>query len=166
MDRLWAPWRIEYVRSEKEEGCIFCDKLKNDNDREMLILHRGKFVFVMMNLYPYNNGHLLIAPYTHTDHLSGLSPEERCEIMTLADATMKIIKKVMKAEGFNFGANIGSAGGAGIKEHIHFHVVPRWQGDTNFMPVLGHTKVQVQGLQDSYDSLKPLFDKIDLTQED
>lgn len=126
----------------------------------MLILHRGKFAFVMMNLYPYNNGHVLIAPYTHTDHSNNLSPEERCEIMELADATMTIIKKVMKAEGYNFGANIGSAGGAGIEEHIHFHVVPRWKGDTNFMPVVGHTKVMVQGLLETFDLLKPEFDQL------
>jgi ATP adenylyltransferase len=160
MDRLWAPWRIEYIRSIKEDGCIFCDKPDNTDDREMLILHRGKLAFVMMNLYPYNNGHLLIAPYTHTDHSNNLSPEERSEIMELGDASMTILKQAMKAEGFNFGANIGSAGGAGIEEHIHFHVVPRWKGDTNFMPIVGHTKVQVQGLQECFDNLKPHFTKL------
>lgn len=160
MDRLWAPWRMEYIRSEKEEGCIFCDKPIRDNDREMLILYRGKLAFVMMNLFPYNNGHLLIAPYTHTERSNDLSPDERSEIMELGDASMTILKQAMKAEGFNFGANIGSAGGAGIEEHIHFHVVPRWKGDTNFMPVLGHTKVQVDGLKESYDNLKPHFMKI------
>ncbi len=126
----------------------------------MLILFRGELAFVMMNLYPYNNCHLLIAPYTHVNNSNDLSPEERCEIMELADTTMKIIKKVMKAEGFNFGANIGGAGGAGIEEHIHFHVVPRWRGDTNFMPVVGHTKVIVQGLLETFDLLKPEFDKL------
>lgn len=160
MDRLWAPWRMEYIRSDKEEGCIFCDKPIRDNDREMLILYRGKLAFVMMNLFPYNNGHLLIAPYTHTERSNDLSPDERSEIMELGDASMTILKQAMKAEGFNFGANIGSAGGAGIEEHIHFHVVPRWKGDTNFMPVLGHTKVQVDGLKESYDNLKPHFMKI------
>ncbi|MFQ6678790.1 MAG: HIT domain-containing protein [Fidelibacterota bacterium] len=151
---------MEYIRSEKEEGCIFCDKPIRDNDREMLILYRGKLAFVMMNLFPYNNGHLLIAPYTHTERSNDLSPDERSEIMELGDASMTILKQAMKAEGFNFGANIGSAGGAGIEEHIHFHVVPRWKGDTNFMPVLGHTKVQVDGLKESYDNLKPHFMKI------
>jgi len=166
VDRLWAPWRMDYIRSEKESGCIFCHKPKENNDREMLILHRGELSFVLMNLYPYNNGHILIAPYSHVDSPDKLTAEERAEIMELSTLSMKILKKEMKAEGFNFGANIGSAGGAGIKEHIHFHVVPRWQGDTNFMPVLGHTKVQVQGLQDSYDLLKLLFDKKDLTEGD
>jgi len=160
MDKLWAPWRIEYIRSEKEDGCIFCDKPEKNNDREMLILFRGELAFVMMNLFPYNNCHLLIAPYIHTNHSNNLSSEERSEIMELADTTMKILKKVIKAEGFNFGANIGSAGGAGIEEHIHFHVVPRWRGDTNFMPIVGHTKVIVQGLQETFDLLKPEFDKL------
>jgi len=162
LTRLWAPWRIEYIRSIKEDGCIFCDKPENDDDREMLILHRGKLAFVMMNLFPYNNGHLLIAPYTHADNPGDLSCEERSEIMELADAAMEIMKKTMNAEGFNFGANIGCAGGAGIEEHVHFHVVPRWRGDTNFMPVLGHTKVQVDGLKESYNNLKPHFDGISL----
>jgi len=157
---------MEYIRSEKEKGCIFCDKPQNGNDREMLILHRGERAFIMMNLFPYNNGHLLIAPYSHVDSPDKLTAAERAEIMELSTLSMKILKKEMKAEGFNFGANIGSAGGAGIEEHIHFHVVPRWKGDTNFMPVLGHTKVQVQGLQDSYDLLKLLFDKKDLTEGD
>ena len=162
MKKLWAPWRIEYIRSEKDDGCIFCDKPEKDDDREMLILHRGGNAFVMMNLYPYNNGHLLIAPYSHTDNSNDLTAEDRSEIMELADAAMGIMKKTMNVEGFNFGANIGRSGGAGIEEHIHYHVVPRWSGDTNFMPVVAHTKVQVQGLQDCYDSLKPHFDSINI----
>ncbi len=151
---------MEYIRSEKEDGCIFCDKPQRDDDREMLILHRGQLAFVMMNLFPYNNGHLLITPYTHTDHSNNLSLEERSEIMELGDISMTILKQAMKAEGFNFGANIGSAGGAGIEEHIHFHVVPRWKGDTNFMPIVGHTKVMVQGLLETFDLLKPEFDQL------
>jgi ATP adenylyltransferase len=162
MKKLWAPWRIEYIRSEKDDGCIFCDKPEKDDDREMLILHRGGNAFVMMNLYPYNNGHLLIAPYSHTDNSNDLTAADRSEIMELADTAMGIMKKTMNVEGFNFGANIGRSGGAGIEEHIHYHVVPRWSGDTNFMPVVAHTKVQVQGLQDCYDLLKPHFDSINI----
>ncbi len=160
MDKLWAPWRIDYIRSEKEEGCIFCDKPASGDDRTMLILYRGEYSFVLMNLYPYNNGHLMIAPYQHTGNTQELSYSSRSEIMELADQTMTIQKNVMNAEGFNYGANIGYSGGAGIADHIHFHIVPRWAGDTNFMPVVGHTKVQVQGLRETYDDLKPHFDKL------
>ncbi len=160
MDKLWAPWRIDYIRSEKGEGCIFCDKPASGDDRTMLILYRGEYSFVLMNLYPYNNGHLMIAPYQHTGNTQELSYSSRSEIMELADQTMTIQKNVMNAEGFNYGANIGYSGGAGIADHIHFHIVPRWAGDTNFMPVVGHTKVQVQGLRETYDDLKPHFDKL------
>ncbi|SVA12703.1 uncharacterized protein METZ01_LOCUS65557, partial [marine metagenome] len=148
MKKLWAPWRIEYIRSPKEDGCIFCDKPAGDNEREDLILYRGEKVFILMNLYPYNNAHLMIAPYIHVDNTEELDADTYKEIMVLADQSMAILKETMDAQGFNFGANIGAAAGAGIEEHIHFHIVPRWAGDTNFMPVLGHTKVEVQGLQE------------------
>jgi len=160
MDRLWAPWRIDYIKSEKEKGCIFCDKPAEGDDRSMLILYRGENSFVIMNLYPYNNGHLMIAPYQHTDSTHELSSSSRSEIMELADQIMTIQKNIMNADGFNYGANIGYSGGAGIADHIHFHIVPRWTGDTNFMPVLGHTKVQMQGLQETYNDLRPHFDKL------
>ena len=160
MKKLWAPWRIEYIRSPKEDGCIFCDKPAGDNDREDLILYRGEKVFILMNLYPYNNAHLMIAPYIHVDNTEELDADTYKEIMVLADQSMAILKETMDAQGFNFGANIGAASGAGIEEHTHFHIVPRWAGDTNFMPVLGHTKVEVQGLQECYDLLRPHFDCI------
>ena len=160
MKKLWAPWRIEYIRSPKENGCIFCDKPAGDNEREDLILYRGEKVFILMNLYPYNNAHLMIAPYIHVDNTEELDADTYKEIMVLADQSMAILKETMDAQGFNFGANIGAVSGAGIEEHIHFHIVPRWAGDTNFMPVLGHTKVEVQGLQECYDLLRPHFDCI------
>ena len=160
MDRLWAPWRIDYIKSEKEKGCIFCDKPAEGDDYSMLILYRGENSFVIMNLYPYNNGHLMIAPYQHTDSTHELNSSSRSEIMELADQIMTIQKNIMNADGFNYGANIGYSGGAGIADHIHFHIVPRWTGDTNFMPVLGHTKVQMQGLQETYNDLRPHFDKL------
>jgi len=160
--RLWSPWRMDYIRSPKDDGCIFCQKSENDLDRDNLVLFRGKNSFVLMNLYPYNNAHLLIAPYEHIDTTFELASIVTGEIMDIANESMKIIKKAMNAEGFNFGANIGAIGGAGIKDHIHFHVVPRWLGDTNFMPVIGHTKVMVEGLLETYDELKPYFDKIKL----
>lgn len=162
MSRLWSPWRMEYIRNPKEEGCVFCKKSKIDQDRDNLVLFRGTDSFVLMNLYPYNNAHLLIAPYEHTDSTLKLSLQVSNEMMYLANESMRIIKMMMQAEGFNFGANIGAIGGAGIKDHIHFHVVPRWLGDTNFMPVIGHTKVMVEGLLETYDELKPHFEKIKL----
>ena len=153
---------MEYILSTKEDGCVFCKKSKSDQDRDNLVLFRGTNSFVLMNLYPYNNAHLLIAPYVHVDTTLELSSQVSNEMMNLANESMRIIKMTMNADGFNFGANIGAIGGAGIKDHIHFHVVPRWLGDTNFMPVIGHTKVMVEGLLETYDELKLHFDKIKL----
>jgi ATP adenylyltransferase len=153
---------MEYIRGPKKKGCIFCEKCQSDQDRDNLVLYRGRDSFVLMNLYPYNNSHLLISPYEHTDSTLTLSSDVIREMMQLSNECMRIMGNVMRAEGFNFGANIGAIGGAGIKDHIHFHVVPRWQGDTNFMPVIGHTKVMVEGLLETYDELKPHFDKIKL----
>ncbi len=126
------------------------------------MLYRGSECCLLMNLYPYNNGHLLIAPYQHVDNTHELSREIQTEIMDLADKAIGIMEKTMHPQGFNFGANIGSAAGAGIAEHIHFHIVPRWTGDTNVMPVIGHTKVMVQGLQETYDLLKPEFERLEM----
>ena len=160
MQQLWAPWRINYIREQKEKGCIFCSKQKSTDDKNSLILSRGDHSFVLMNLYPYNNAHLLISPYEHVETTDKLDLETLNEIIWFANESMIILKENLKADGYNFGANIGSAGGAGIVDHIHFHIVPRWNGDTNFMPVISETKVQVQGLQETYDELKIHFDKI------
>ena len=160
MRQLWAPWRIRYIRNKDEKGCVFCSKQKSNNDKNSLILSRGNHSFVLMNLYPYNNAHLLITPYNHVDTTDQLDIDTLNEIIWFANESMIIMKKNLNTDGYNFGANIGAAGGAGIEDHIHFHVVPRWNGDTNFMPVIGETKVQVQGLQDTYSELKIHFDKI------
>ena len=160
MDKLWAPWRIEYIRSPKEDGCIFCIKSQETNDRNNLVLYRGKEAFVLMNLYPYSNGHLMISPYQHTSETDDLSSACNSEIMDMANKSMSILSRTFNAEGYNFGANFGKAGGAGIEEHLHYHIVPRWMGDTNFMPVTGGTRVLVQGLQESWDLLKPKFNEI------
>lgn len=151
---------MDYIRAPKEDGCIFCDKPQKNTDRDNLILYRGKQCFVIMNLYPYNNGHLLVVPYQHSNNIHDLDQTTHLEMMYLVDKSMVIIENTMNAQGFNFGANIGAAAGAGIEEHIHFHIVPRWIGDTNVMPVIGQTKVMVQGLLDTYDLLKPEFDKL------
>lgn len=160
MNKLWAPWRMDYIRTPKEDGCVFCKKHQSTKDRENLLLFRGEESFVLMNLYPYSNGHLMISPYKHTSNTNDISEIGNQEIMSLTNKSMEIIKNIMGADGFNIGANLGKAAGAGIEEHLHFHIVPRWIGDTNFMPVLGNTKVMVEGLQETWDSMKPQFDLI------
>ena len=160
MNKLWAPWRMDYIRTPKEDGCVFCKKHQSTKDRENLLLFRGEESFVLMNLYPYSNGHLMISPYKHTSNTNDISSIGNQEIMFLTNKSMEIIKNIMGADGFNIGANLGKAAGAGIEEHLHFHIVPRWIGDTNFMPVVGNTKVIVEGLQETWDSMKPQFDLI------
>lgn len=159
-NKLWAPWRMDYVQTPKKKGCVFCNKSKPENEKEDLVLYRGQEAYVLMNLFPYSNYHILIAPYLHTSNSNEISADGNKEIMWLVNQTMNIIKSLANADGFNFGANFGKAGGAGIEEHLHYHVVPRWNGDTNFMPVVGNTKVIVQGLTDSWKKLKPHFDKL------
>jgi ATP adenylyltransferase len=162
MKPLWAPWRMEYVKAPKEDENIFNDKVNSKNDRDNLILYRGDFSFIIMNLYPYNNGHILILPYKKISNMEDLNDNELLEIMKLAQEAMLIFKRKMNAEGFNFGLNMGRAAGAGIKEHLHYHLVPRWSGDNNFMPTIGNTKVIVQGLLETYDLIFPEFKKINL----
>ena len=165
MDNLWAPWRMQYVRAPKKNTEeTFLKKLENGNDEENLVLFRGEHSFVCMNLYPYNNGHIMILPNNIVEKPEELDDVTQFEIMKIASLSMKIIREKMNAEGFNFGANIGASAGAGIAEHLHFHIVPRWKGDTNFMPVIGNTKVHVQGLNDTYIILRPLFKNMDLSQ--
>ncbi|MEA2078213.1 MAG: HIT domain-containing protein [Candidatus Marinimicrobia bacterium] len=158
---IWAPWRMEYIRmpeEDKPKGCIFCEKPKNDEDKDDLILYRSKNVFVIMNRYPYNNGHLMVVPYRHISDYNLLSKEELHEISDVTQIVIKVLKEIMKPQGFNVGFNIGESAGAGIAEHIHQHIVPRWIGDTNFMPVLCHTKVMVDGLNECWLELKKAFD--------
>lgn len=160
---VWAPWRMEYIRMPKEnkpKGCIFCDKPLDKKDKDDLILYRGKTAFVIMNRYPYNNGHLMVVPYRHLSEYSALTEEELLEIGKITQITIKILKKTMNPQGFNVGFNIGESAGAGIAQHIHQHIVPRWNGDTNFMPVLCHTKVMVDGLTECWSELKEEFDKV------
>lgn len=154
MDRLWAPWRIEYILSEKEEGCLFCRVISEDRDDENLILYRGEKAYIILNKYPYNNGHLMIVPYRHVPNIEDLDDDELLEICRLTILSIKLLKHVMKPEGFNIGANIGKAAGAGIEEHFHLHIVPRWVGDTNFMPIIGDTKVVVEAIRETYKKLK------------
>ena len=152
---------MDYVsKPSSKEGDVFLDALNSDDDREALILYRSKLSFVIMNLYPYNNGHLMVVPYRKVNSMIDLNQDELSEIIKLSQNSMDIIKKELNADGFNFGVNVGKCAGAGIDDHIHFHIVPRWDGDNNFMPAIGNTKVIVQGLFDTYDALYPLFQKI------
>ena len=163
MDRLWAPWRMDYVAAPDKSsgGCVFCAARDSDDDRESLVICRGESAFAIMNLYPYNNGHLLICPHDHAEQLEALAPSVQHEMLEIATRLMAIMREKMNAQGFNFGANFGAAAGAGIEEHLHLHIVPRWSGDTNFMPVLGHTKVQVQGLKETRDLLAKAWTELD-----
>lgn len=142
--RLWAPWRSRYiasVRSGKRTRCLFCEKSKSKTDARNLVIARGRSAFCMLNLFPYNNGHAMVAPYRHVGDVSALTPEEWLEIWRLSDDLLRRMRKVFSPDGFNLGINLGRAAGAGIPGHLHLHVVPRWIGDTNFMPILADTRV-------------------------
>ncbi len=155
-ERLWAPWRITYIQADSgpKQGCIFVDLPAEDDDAKNLILFRGKTAFVMLNRYPYTNGHLMVAPYQHTADLKDLSDEELLEINQLVAACTGWIQECYKPQGFNIGVNLGSAGGAGIPDHVHWHIVPRWSGDTNFMTTVGDVRVMPESLEASYARLK------------
>lgn len=157
MKQLWAPWRIEYILSKKGPGCVFCDLPKEDRDRENLILCRGEHNFIIMNRFPYNGGHLMVVPYVHKSSFEGLSPDILAEMMELARTCTAVLGRVMRPEGFNTGINIGEAAGAGIEEHLHMHVVPRWAGDSSFMAVLDEVRVVPEHLLATYDKLYPEF---------
>ncbi|MEA1965243.1 MAG: HIT domain-containing protein [Candidatus Aerophobetes bacterium] len=154
MGRLWAPWRIEYIMGEKNRECIFCQKPKEHKDEKNFILLRGKKCMAMLNIFPYNNGHLLIAPYRHIGSIEELSKEESEELMSILTQMVKLLKKVLHPAGFNIGMNLGRVAGAGIEDHLHIHIVPRWRGDSNFMPVISETKVISEALQKTYQKLK------------
>lgn len=161
IERLWAPWRMEYVTGDEEPGCIFCNKPEEDRDQENMILKRGKLGFIMLNAYPYNNGHLMVAPYRHIGDFSDLTDDEMLDIMKLVKLGKEVLSEACGPDGFNIGVNLGRVAGAGIADHIHVHIVPRWNGDTNFMPVIADTKVMPQALDRTYQTLKDALVKID-----
>jgi len=154
---IWAPWRIEYILGDKDDGCFLCKMFGEDSDRDNLILRRGKTCAVVMNRYPYTSGHLMVAPYRHLQDLKDLTAEERTELTDLSIEAVEILKAELNPDGLNLGFNLGEAAGAGLKDHVHQHIVPRWTGDTNFMPVLSGTRVMPQALTEQYDVLQPLF---------
>ena len=157
MESIWAPWRMEYVLMEKPEGCILCDKPAEDDDDGNHILFRGKMNYVIMNSYPYNPGHLLVAPYRHVDGLDKLTKDELHEHADIVSKCITVLRRAFSATSFNIGTNMGKVAGAGIDEHVHTHIVPRWQGDTNFMPVIGGVRVVPEALDETYRKLKGKF---------
>jgi len=157
MEQIWAPWRIEYIQMEKPGGCILCDKPKQNDDVANYILYRGDKNFIIMNSYPYNPGHLMVAPYRHVANLEELTDEERHEHFNIVSRSVKLLKEVFNPAGFNIGMNISRIAGAGIDDHIHTHIVPRWQGDTNFMPVIADVRVMPEALAETYKKLEGKF---------
>ena len=164
MDRLYAPWRMAYIEQPQKDrrsalpqsrtSCVFCDAAAASDDIDNLIVHRGKSAFVLLNLFPYNTGHLLVVPYLHTDKLSDLDDDASLELWTLAKGAQAALESVMHPEGYNLGMNLGTVSGAGIADHLHLHIVPRWNGDTNFMPVLADIKVLPDALENTCRKLR------------
>ena len=160
MKTMWAPWRMDYILGDREEGCIFCDALSGQGD---LTLYKGAVTLVIMNKFPYINGHLLVAPTRHLSALDQLNKDEMGDLLMTVEKSVGILKKVMNPDGFNVGLNLGKVAGAGVEDHLHFHIVPRWFGDTNALTVFADVRVIPEHLKATYNNLKQYFEKIDLT---
>ncbi len=161
MNRIWSPWRMKYINNhQKEEGCVFCSAQSQEDSAENLIAFRGERAFVILNLYPYTSGHLMVVPFDHIATLEELDRATRAEMMELTSQCMVALKKIYRPQGFNVGANIGVAAGAGVPGHVHIHVVPRWGGDTNFMSVLGETRVLPEAIEVTYQRVREGFKSI------
>lgn len=157
MKQIWAPWRIEYIQMEKPKGCILCEKPRENKDVQNYILYRGEKNFVILNSYPYNPGHLLVAPYRHVGNLEELADDELHEHFEIVRQSVKLLKQAFTPDGFNLGVNLGAVAGAGIVDHFHTHIVPRWSGDTNFMPVIAEARVLPEALSETYRKLEDKF---------
>jgi ATP adenylyltransferase len=160
MKHLWSPWRLEYLTAPKPDGCIFCHAIQNDHDRENLVLVRGERVFVILNRYPYNNGHFMVVPYAHVPSLEDLEAQTLTEMMLLLNRGLAMLRATINPDGFNVGTNLGQVAGAGIEGHVHIHAVPRWAGDTNFMPVIGDMRVVPQTWLQTYDMLQVALEEL------
>lgn len=156
---LWAPWRLEYILTKKGPNCIFCDMPKEERDRQNLILYRSGLGFVIMNLFPYNNGHLMVVPYRHVFSITELTGDELLDLMQMTQQSVSCLKEAFMPEGYNIGVNIGKVAGAGIEEHLHFHIIPRWVGDTHFMAALTEVRVIPEHVQCTFEKLYPLFNR-------
>jgi ATP adenylyltransferase len=159
MERLWTPWRMSYIGETRPAGCIFCVKPAEQRDAENLILHRGERAYVLLNLYPYNSGHLMVVPYQHTGDLATLPPDIGADVLALTQRSVAALTDEYHPQGFNVGLNLGEVAGGSISAHLHVHVVPRWGGDTNFMPVTADTKVLPETLDQTYRRLRPRFER-------
>ncbi len=157
MERLWAPWRMEYILNNKPTECIFCLPPDQECDRERLLVYRSRLSLVMLNRYPYTNGHLLIAPNRHTAEIEGLTSEEMLDLFRTLGLCKRILQETAQPDGFNIGINLGRAAGAGVEDHIHLHIVPRWGGDTNFMSVIPDVRIMPENLAVTFDRLQPAF---------
>ena len=160
MERLWSPWRMEYIESDRDdegEGCVFCALAASDDPHGARVLARDELAFATLAKYPYNPGHLLLLPVRHVDDLEGMTDEENAEVARLLQRSLRALRGTAEPQGFNVGLNLGRVAGAGIPEHLHWHVVPRWSGDTNFMPVIGQTRVLPELLDETFEKLRPLF---------
>src|SRR5512146_1811614 len=162
MDKLWSPWRSKYIESfksgsETDGECLFCRTANENKDKENYILHRSKHCYIIMNLYPYNSGHLMIVPYKHASSLGELDEDTRLDCMNTINLGCEILGKAIYPHGYNIGANVGRVAGAGIEDHVHFHIVPRWNGDTNFMPVLNEVKLISEFMDITYEKLKKVL---------
>lgn len=157
MDNIWAPWRIEYILGKKPEGCLFCNKAQEKEDEQNFILLRNPFNYIIMNIYPYNPGHLMIVPYLHTPTLENLSDEVSLDFMKTTQKALSVLRESLNPNGFNLGLNLTKSGGAGIEEHVHLHIVPRWTGDTSFITVLSDVRVLPEHLNATYSKLLPYF---------
>ncbi|TFG93837.1 MAG: HIT domain-containing protein [Calditrichales bacterium] len=160
MKTMWAPWRMEYIQGRKDEGCIFCEAI---SEQDELTLYKGSTTLVVMNKYPYINGHLLVAPNRHLSSLEQLSRSEKGDLLQTVDQSIAVLKTAMHPDGFNVGLNLGKVAGAGMEAHLHFHIVPRWSGDTNAFTVFAEVRVIPEHLKSTYNKLKPYFDKINTT---
>ncbi len=161
MKYIWSPWRMEYIQSDKNEhGCVFCIEMARPDGPQNLIIYRGQLVFLILNRFPYTSGHLMVVPYQHTHTLTEITKGTQTEMMEIANRGIQVLEEVYHPQGYNVGINIGEAAGAGITEHIHMHIVPRWSGDTNFMSSLGSTRVLPETLEETYKRVKETWDKV------
>ncbi|MBN1657631.1 MAG: HIT domain-containing protein [Anaerolineae bacterium] len=160
MKHLWSPWRLEYLTASRKDECVFCRAIAGDDDRESLVLWRGEHTFLILNRYPYNNGHLMVVPYDHVPTFETLDAATLTELMLLMNRAVAALRKAMMPDGFNLGANLGHVAGAGVADHVHLHVVPRWAGDTNFMPIVGDMRVVPQTWWQTYDQVRAALDDL------
>jgi ATP adenylyltransferase len=157
MNHIWSPWRMEYIESNKETECIFCIAQAQEDGAQNLIALRGEHSYAILNRYPYTSGHLMVVPFAHQAHLEDLDSSTRAEMMELTTRCITVLRKVYHPEAFNIGANIGESAGAGVKSHVHMHIVPRWGGDTNFMTVVGEVRVLPESLERTYERVRKAF---------